>query len=82
MLLDIIQFKILNDFEIILKFENNEFKKFSIKHLLNEKPFILLQDKSIFNLAYIENGTLCWPQEIDIAPEYLYNNSAVTDFKI
>ena len=81
-ILDVIEFKILNDFEILLKFENNEVKKISLQHLLNEKPFSALQNKNIFNLAYIENGTICWPQDIDIAPEYLYNNSFSTDSEI
>jgi hypothetical protein len=78
MLLDVIDFKILNDYEMIIKFENNELRNFSFEHLLNEKPFHILSDKSLFDRAFVMNGTICWPNDIDIAPEYLYNCSTTT----
>lgn len=75
MLLDVIEFKILDDYEILITFENNESRKFSCKHLLNERPFHILKDKILFNRVFLEHGTLCWPNDIDIAPEYLYKHS-------
>lgn len=75
MLLDVIEFKILDDYEILITFENKELRKFSLKHLLNEKPFHVLKDKNLFNRAFLEHGTLCWPHDFDIAPEYLYKYS-------
>jgi hypothetical protein len=75
MLLDVIEFKILDDYEVIITFENNETRKISLKHLLNEKPFNAFKDKILFECAFVKNGTLCWPGDIDIAPEYLYEHS-------
>jgi len=79
MLLDVIEFKILENYEILITFENKEVKKFSFKHLLNEKPFHLLEDPNLFNRVFLQYGTLCWPNDIDIAPEYLYNHSVKTE---
>jgi hypothetical protein len=75
MLLDVVEFKILDNYEILIKFENEELKKISLEPLLNEKPFSKLKDIIFFRRAFLEPGTLCWPDEIDIAPEYLYNHS-------
>jgi hypothetical protein len=75
MLLDIIDFKILEDYEILITFENNEIRKFSFKHLLSEKPFHVLEDQRLFKRLFLQHGTLCWPNDIDIAPEYLYSHS-------
>lgn len=75
MLLDVIKFKILDEYEILITFENNETRKISLKNLLSEKPFHILNDKNLFNRAFLEHGTLCWPGDIDIAPEYLYKHS-------
>jgi hypothetical protein len=75
MLLDVIEFKIIEDYEILITFENKEIKKFSLRHLLNEKPFHVLVDQNLFKRLFIQHGTLCWPNDIDIAPEYLYEHS-------
>lgn len=31
-----------------------------------------LKDLSGFRRFFIEHGTLCWPGDLDIAPEYIY----------
>lgn len=75
MLLDIIKIKIHQNFILELTFENNEIRFFDFKPFLKEKPFNSLNNEFIFKLARIENGTLVWPGEIDIAPETLYDLS-------
>lgn len=36
------------------------------------KPFAPLRDREIFSQAFVAYGTVCWPGELDIAPERLY----------
>lgn len=75
MLLDIINFSYLDDYKLLLTFENGEIKKFDCVPLMDIKPFQVLKDRHYFKRAKIDYGTLVWPNEIDIAPETLYNQS-------
>lgn len=36
------------------------------------KPFAPLRDQAVFAKAFIADGTVCWPGELDLAPERLY----------
>ncbi|MDP3290750.1 MAG: DUF2442 domain-containing protein [Sulfuricurvum sp.] len=72
MLLDIVDFDFLNEYKILLTFENGEKREFDCATLIDQKPFHVFEDKNYFKRAKIEYGTLVWPNEIDIAPETLY----------
>jgi hypothetical protein len=72
MLLDIVDFDFLNEYKILLTFENGEKREFDCATLIDQKPFQVFEDKNYFKRAKIEYGTLVWPNEIDIAPETLY----------
>jgi hypothetical protein len=37
--------------------------------------FQRLRDKSLFDQAYVAFDTFCWPGDLDIAPETLYDGS-------
>ena len=43
--------------------------------LMDKHPFVRLNDSSLFLAAHIDYGTVCWPGNIDIAPETLYDGS-------
>lgn len=75
MLLDVIEFEFLEDYKLKLTFDNNEQKIFDCATIFHEKPFEPLKDQHYFKQVKIEYGTLCWPNEIDIAPETLYLES-------
>lgn len=77
MLLDIVAVKVLKNYFLKLTFENNEVRYFDFKPLMNEKPFNKISEEVVFKLAKIENGTVVWPGEIDIAPETLYDRSTL-----
>ena len=57
-----------------LQFEDGSVKDFDCHELLNEKPFEQLQDKFFFSQARVFADTVAWNDEIDIAPEYLYEH--------
>jgi hypothetical protein len=37
--------------------------------------FVRLQNPALFRQAYVAFDTVCWPGELDIAPETLYDLS-------
>ena len=63
-----------------LRFNDGTTKEFDFTPLLNEPAFQPLQDVSVFNQVYIDFGTVAWNDgEIDIGPDYLYNNGITVD---
>lgn len=74
-LLDVIHVKALPNYELLLEFENGELKIFDVKPLLDKGVFVALKEESVFESVGLENGTVVWPNEIDIAPETLYVRS-------
>jgi len=77
-LLDVMAVKPRPDFTLLLKFENSEMRIFDMRPLLGKRPFTRLKDTELFLQAYIENGTVVWPGNLDIAPETLFDNSVLT----
>ncbi len=75
MLLDVIKVTPLDNFCLHIIFENGEERLFNFNHLLTEKPFSKISRPSLFSQAKIEYGTVTWPNNIDISPEYLYSHS-------
>ncbi len=75
MLLDIISVEVLKDYQLLLTFENGEVREFDMNRYLDLKPYTVLKNEPLFHRAKIENGTVVWPGEIDMAPENLYAES-------
>ncbi len=61
------------NYELILTFEYGEKKKFDMKPLLHKKE--QLKDISFFLKAHVVYDTVGWNDDLDIAPEFLYENS-------
>ena len=79
MLLDIIKVTVQSDFILLLEFENGERRSFNMKTYLDQKPWIRLKSGNVFLSAFVENGTVAWPGNIDIDPETLYEKSVLLD---
>lgn len=65
----------MDNYKLWVRFNNNEEKIFDFKPLLNSPAFAPLSDIEIFKGVYIDYGMPVWNNgDIDIAPEYLYEN--------
>ena len=70
-----ISVKPLNDYKLLVTFNNNEIKIFDVKPYLEYKQFSNLKDISIFNTVKISGLSIEWIDGTDICPDELYNNS-------
>ena len=77
MLLDIINVSVQSDFVLFLDFENGERRAFNMATYLDQKPWARLKFGNAFQGAFVENGTVTWPGNIDIDPETLYERSVL-----
>jgi hypothetical protein len=73
-LLDVVSVVAYANYTLRLEFENGEKRLFDMTPYIEKKPFIRLKGP-LFTKAFIDYGTVCWPGEIDIAPETLYDRS-------
>ena len=75
MLLDVIEVEALPEYVLLVQFENGEKRRFDLSPYMDKKPFVRLKNLHCFKQAFVENGTVAWPGNIDIAPEALYDLS-------
>jgi hypothetical protein len=64
-----------DNYVLELWFDTGEHKVFDVKPYLKRGVFARLQDVDLFKQAYVSLDTVCWPGELDIAPETLYDCS-------
>jgi hypothetical protein len=63
------------DFHLELMFNTQETRLFDARPYLSRGAFVRLQNPELFKQAYVACDTVCWPGELDIAPETLYDRS-------
>lgn len=63
------------DHKIELMFASGEKKLFDARPLLEMRHFTKLNNIGLFMLARVECGSVVWNDDIDIAPEHLYEAS-------
>jgi hypothetical protein len=76
MLLDVINVHTQPDFVLRLEFENGEQRLFNMSPYIDQRPWARLKSGNAFQTAFVENGTVAWPGNVDIDPETLYELSA------
>lgn len=76
MLLDVTRVTVQPHFILLLEFENGERRSFDMAKYIDQKPWARLKSGNTFHAAFIENGTVAWPGNVDIDPETLYELSA------
>ncbi|MBO7486296.1 MAG: DUF2442 domain-containing protein [Spirochaetaceae bacterium] len=62
------------NYNLLITFENGEKRLFNCASLLDKTVYKPLKNKAFFNTVKTEYGTVVWNNQIDIAPEYLYQN--------
>ena len=72
MYLSVKEVKPLDEYKLLVTFENGEVKLFDMKPYLNKGIFMELEDLSLFKSAKVNFDTVEWENEADIDPETLY----------
>ena len=75
MLLDVTEVRVQPGFALLLEFQNGERRRFDMAAYIDQKPWVRLKVGNLFQGAFVENGTVAWPGNIDIDPETLYEYS-------
>ncbi|MDR0830294.1 MAG: DUF2442 domain-containing protein [Prevotellaceae bacterium] len=65
----------LDDYKLMLTFENNEKRCYDVKPLLETGVFKSLKEPKTFKSARVCFDTVAWNNDVDIAPETLYYDS-------
>lgn len=77
MLPSVIKAKYVNDYLIEVKFNDGTKKIIDFEGWLTGPVFKPLRNKNYFKKFFIDGPTIAWPNGADIAPETLYEASAV-----
>jgi len=76
----IIKVKALNNYNLLLKFDNGEIKIFDVKPLLDKPVFQPLKNKNLFKKVHVVyDYTIGWNDDIDMCPDSLYMQSKNID---
>ena len=75
MLLDVVNVQARPNFALMLEFDNGERRLFNMAPYMDQRPWFKLKSDNMFLAAFVENGTVAWPGNVDIDPETLYELS-------
>jgi hypothetical protein len=67
--------KAIDDFKLLLVFDNNEEKVFDMTGYLEYGLFKELKDKKMFKTVHINFDSIEWANGADLDPEILYTDS-------
>lgn len=76
---DAVSVSVADNSTLLVSFSNGETRLFDIKPLLTRKCYAQLNNKSFLVQAFIENGCVTWPGNIDIDPDWLYDDSIAVE---
>ena len=67
------------NYTLMITFVGGEKKIFDAKPLLSKKIYEPLNDVKFFMKAKVVGDTVGWNDDVDIAPEYLFENSLIAN---
>lgn len=74
MYLSIVNVKPLENYRLLLIFENKEQRIFDATPYLDQGKYLELKNVALFNSVRISFDSIQWPNELDFDPEFLYEN--------
>ncbi len=74
-----IDVKPLDNYLLLISFDNGEQKIFDVKPYLSHKAFETLNNKQLFNTVRVSGLSIAWANGADICPDELYNDSKTTN---
>ncbi len=75
MYLSVTDVKPLEDYKLLLTFENHEQKVFDVTPYLEVGKFSELKDNDLFKSVHISFDSIAWKNQLDLDPELLYSKS-------
>lgn len=63
------------DYTLLLTFSDGSKRTYNARPLLNKAIFADLKSLPFFLTAHVGGDTVTWNDDVDIAPEHLYENS-------
>ncbi len=75
MYLSVTDVKPLENYKLLLTFENDEQKVFDVTPYLEVGKFSELKDDSLFKSVHISFDSIAWKNQLDLDPELLYSKS-------
>lgn len=66
----------LEDYRLRLFFENGDCRIFDMKPYLDEFPWRPLRNRALFALVHVAGDSVGWTEDIDMAPELLFEASS------
>jgi hypothetical protein len=71
--------RVRENYHLELTFDTGETRLFDARPFLDKGAFQRLRDPALFRQAYVAFDTVCWPGNLDIAPETLYDRSRAVE---
>ena len=65
----------LPDYRLRVTFSNGEVRVFDVSPLLSRKCYAPLKNEALFHKAGVAYGCVTWPGNLDIDPDWLYEDS-------
>jgi len=66
----------LDGYDVLVSFENGVRGVFNCEYLTKDKYWSKLKSPAFFRQVRAECGTLCWPGDIDVAPESVWADAS------
>jgi hypothetical protein len=73
--MDVVSVQPKADFSLLLAFADGQSRRFDMRPMLAVRPWNRIASPALLMQARVDQGTLVWPGEIDVARETLYLDS-------